>query len=115
MSAPICHVPPPDTTIPQPGVRALPAIPVAQPNLQSLMATVNALRQTVNILTGQQGINGANNAKSDNKGQWVEDRRTTEVVKVYNPDDRSQFIEVERINRLVMKDKGTNQTWTWTR
>lgn len=122
MSAPVCHVPPENVNVPQPGVRNLPAVPIAQPNLESLVNAVNALRQVVNILSGQQSVDGANGfsnsfstTKPKTDGTWIEEKRVTQTVKVYNPDDRTQYIEVERINGLVMRNKDTKQTWVWKR
>lgn len=123
MTDPVCHIPP-ETVVDQPQPQNLPAIPPAQPNVQSLAQTVNAMRQTIMILTGRQGVQGpqgvpgkpgqSGNAQSK-KAQWTEASRQTEQVKIYNPNDNTQFIEVERINSLTMKDSATNQTWTWRR
>lgn len=117
--APICHIPPENPTIPQPGVRSLPAIPVAT-DLTSAFAAINAMRLIIQTITNQNDRdNGTqiNNfqTRPDKNVTWVEDSRKTEKVKVYNPDDDSQFIEVERINQLVMKDKNTGNKWTWNR
>jgi len=119
MSAPVCHVPPENANIPQPGTRTLPGIPQAH-DLPSALAALGAIRHILQIITNQQtDDNGTqiNNfqTKPDKSTTWVEDSRKTETVKVYNPDDRSQFIEVERINQLVMKDKNTGNKWTWNR
>jgi|SRR5712664_913789 len=121
--APVCHISP-TTAKDQPQPVNLPAVPLAQPNIQSLVTTVNALRQTILLITGQQGprgpagqagrSGGGGGAKS-NKAQWTEQSRTVETVKVHNKDDDTQFIEVERINHLVMKDAASGQTWTWDR
>lgn len=120
MTDPVCHIPPvvpKSITTPN----NLPGVPIAQPNLASLTDTVNRLRQLVLILSGQQGVDGpqafGNNIKpdKDKKGTWIEQSRQTETVKVYNPDDRTQFVEIERVNRLVMNNKDTGQRWTWDR
>lgn len=119
MSAPVCHIAPENSRIPQPAVRGLPAIPIAT-DLQSALAAINAMRLIIQKITNQnQDDNGTqiNNfqMKPDKSTTWAEDSRKTETVKVYNPDDHSQFIEVERINQLVMKDKTTGNKWTWNR
>lgn len=38
--------------------------------------------------------------------EWVEDidRRVTDTVRVENPDDASQFVEIERIRTMVLKN-----------
>jgi hypothetical protein len=122
---PICHLPPATDTKSQPGPQTLPSVPPAQPNIASLTATVNALRQAVNYLAGRQGVKGSqgqiNNfttKQNDKKsGRWTEQARTTEKVKVYqNNDNTSQnWVEVERINQLKMKDSVTGEVWTWDR
>lgn len=119
-NAPVCHIAP-ETSPQQPGPTNLPGIPPALPNLQSLVQTVNALRQTVIIMSGQQGTQGRPGAPGQNggnnnaRGTWSEAKRATQKVKVYNKDDKTQFIEVERINRLEMVNKDTGQTWVWER
>lgn len=121
MAAPVCHIPPENASIPQPGVRNLPGIPIAT-DLRSLYAAVNAMRQTILIITNQQDTTGANNfsVKPDpnaKKQQWLEVSRVVEKVKVYQNNDPStgNFVEIERINKLTMGDKNTGQQWTWDR
>ena len=120
---PVCHIPP-KNNINQPGPQNLPAIPPAQPNIQSLMNTVNALRQVVNQLTGRQGSQGpAGQAGAQGKpgtsakGTWSEQNRQEETVKIYQNNDPStgNYVEVKQINKLVMENKDTGQTWTWKR
>src|SRR5258708_1253369 len=93
---PVCHLPP-TTTINQPGPVNLPSIPAAQPTLQSLQATVNAMRQVIMIITGQQaqgpqgprGAAGQNDKSASSKGTWVETARTTDKVKIYQGGDKN--------------------------
>lgn len=118
-SAPVCHIPP-VTTTQQPTPINVPSIPLAGPTLASLTGAVNAMRQTLLMLTGQSGANGANGqagkpAKKDPPERWTENARVTETVRIFNPDDHEQFVDVERINKLTMKDKVTGETWTWDR
>lgn len=42
---------------------------------------------------------------------WVEDksRRETETVRVENPDDPDQYVEIERINKAVFKRRATGE------
>lgn len=46
--------------------------------------------------------------------RWDEDKsqRVTEKAKVYNPDDESQYIEVERLTKAVMTDNQTGKRYT---
>lgn len=115
--APICHVPP-EVAHDQPKPVALPAIPVAEPTIASLTATVNAMRQVIMILSGQlaqgpQGPRGAAGQNANAKGTWTEAARVTENVVITNPNDSSQSVTVQRINRLVMRNKDTGQTWEY--
>jgi len=47
------------------------------------------------------------------KTDWTEKARETETVRVTNPDDDSQFVDVERIKRLVMENSKSGQTLEW--
>lgn len=115
---PVCHIPP-ATSVDQPGPVAIPAIPPATPNLASLVATVNAMRQVIIFITGQQGPAGPQGAAGGGAKtkpvRWTEESRSTEKVKIYNPDDNTQFVEIERINKLTMQDGVTGESWTWSR
>ena len=127
---PICHIPP-VTTHDQPHPTALPSVPMAQPNIDSLVDTVNRLRQLVMILSGQQRAQGRPGlAKTssgsdgfkvknpgDEKSTWVEQSRATERVRVFQNNDKTSdnWVDVDRLNSLVMRDKNTNQTWRWDR
>ncbi len=99
---PVCHIPPvkPDTLQPKP--HNMPSIPPAQPNLQSLTNTVNTMRTLLIQLLSRKAV-------------WVETGRVTELVRVFNPNDHTQYVDVERINQLVMADKVTGQVWEWNR
>lgn len=121
-AAPVCHIPP-VTTTQQPTPVNIPAIPPAGPSIASLVASVNALRLAVLLLTNQHPQppdNGTTNGfklKNDPKGssRWSEQSRVTETVRVFNPDDHSQFVDVERINKLSMRDNVTGEAWSWDR
>lgn len=117
---PVCHIPP-DTVIDQPGPIALPSIPPAQPNLQSLMNTVNQMRLVINYLSGRQGPQGPKGKSGDNAkakpARWTEAGRVVEIERVYQNNDRSSpnYIDVQRINQLRMRDGVTGESWTWDR
>lgn len=123
MAAPVCHIPPPTTEAENPTqgpgtTNRIAAIPPAQPTIASLMMTVNKLREVVNTITKDPGIQ--NNFRTDNNNkrvQWVELSRQVEKVKIYQNNDTTSdnWVEVEQINRLVMQDKNTGQTWEWKR
>jgi len=115
---PVCHIPPNTTAETHEPVN-LPAIPPAMPNLQSLTATVNALRQALMIYTGQRGPQGAQgrSGKDAPSGSWTQSDIQTEKVKIYQNNDPStgNFVEIERVNKLTMKNNSTNQTWVFNR
>lgn len=116
---PVCHIPP-VTTITQPAPVNLPSIPPAGPTIASLLATVNAMRQTIIFITGQRGSRGPQGAQgaSAKKGppsRWTENVRVVETVRIFDPNDKSVFVDVERINKLVMNDQVTGEKWEWDR
>lgn len=47
------------------------------------------------------------------KSKWEEKSRATETVRVENPDDPAQFVDVERIKRLVMRNSDTGEEFEW--
>lgn len=117
----VCHIPPRTITT-QPSPVDLPSVPPAQPNLASLTATVNGLRQLVLILAGQQGTQGPagrpgkdGKPKSDPPTRWAESTRVVETVRIFSPSDKTVYVDVERINRLVMSDAATKELWSWDR
>jgi len=115
----VCHIPPVTVTS-QPDLIDLPSIPPASPDIASLTATVNSMRQVVMIIAGQQGVQGAKGArgkdgKRDPPTRWAESARVIETVRIFSPEDRSVYVDVERINRLVMSDKATKELWSWDR
>lgn len=97
----VCHIPPVNQ-IKQPAPHNVNSVAPAQPNIESLTATVNQLRQLLLALLNR-------------KQQWVEFSRVTENVKVTNPSDPTQFVVVNRINQLRMIDQITGFTWEWNR
>ncbi len=116
MSAPVCHIPPTQPSR-QPSPQELPSIPVAQANVQSLTASVNAMRQVINYITGRQGPQGpqGTSGSPSKPARWTEASRSTGTVRIYNPDDKTQFVDVEQINQLTMKDGVTGESWSWNR
>jgi hypothetical protein len=116
-NAPVCHIPP---TTPDNGQlpKNLPAIPPAT-DLKSALNAINVMRQIIQIITNQQPIiinqGQSNNSSKFKTASWRESSRKTEKIKVYNPQDKSQWVEIERINELTMEDNNSNSTWRWTR
>lgn len=118
--APICHIPPQKLTVVHPPVN-LPSIPPAVATLQSLVQTVNAMRQVVIFVSGQQGPAGpagapGNSAKSK-PARWTESNRTETTVRVFqnNDENSSNWVDVKQINSLTMQDGITGESWQWNR
>lgn len=118
---PVCHLPSP-TLATTPNPQSLSAVPPAQPNIASLTATVNQLRQLVHVLAGLNGAPGRQGAagqagKAAPAGSWKQKSIVTSKVKIFQNNDPStgNFVEVERIDSLVMNNSATKQTWTFQR
>lgn len=45
---------------------------------------------------------------------WTEAGRNTQRVRIHNPDDYSQWVEVERITRIVFENTVTGTSFEWT-
>ena len=84
--------------------QAVPAQPLIKrpglPMVNELPSVINALNQIIIML---------NNPPQN----FVENRRVTETVRVYNPNDREQWVDVERINYLQMVDPRLGGQWAW--
>ena len=120
-NAPICHIPP-NVATNQPPPVPLPSIPPAQPNLASLTATVNAMRQVLLFLVGQLGAQGPQGTpgaagKPAPAGSWTQQEVVTQVVRIFQDNDPSSpnYVDVERVNKLVMGNNTTKQTWVFNR
>lgn len=120
--APVCHLPP-VVDIPQPAPTVMPSIPPATLDPSSMLAAIQALTAGFQLLTGQQQQRGGapgqdgqpgQSAKSK-KGDWQEQSRRTAKVRVTNPQDETQFVDVQVINQLVMVNATTGETWVWNR
>lgn len=118
---PVCHIPPKSSVTDQPSPQALPSIPPASPTIASLVNTVNQMRNVINYITGRQGPQGpqgksSNNAKSK-PSRWTEAARVVETVRIFQNNDpnSSNWVDVQRINGLTMKDGVTGESWSWDR
>lgn len=100
-NAPVCVV-----TTPAP-----PADPKKRAQLQQLPpnATLPQIIRTIN-----NNFHFLNQTLFKN-GNFVEVSRSTELARVTNPEDTEQYVDVLRINRLVLRDSATGATWTFTR
>lgn len=125
-TAPVCNVEP--VIEPgQPPASKFPPIPVAS-DLASALAAINAMRQILMNLTGQLGVTnrgGGNGGggrggggttippKQPKLGRWVQKSITRKTVRIYNPQDKTQFIDVSRVANLTMKDTITGEEWVY--
>ncbi len=70
---------------------------------------------------GQAGKEAGDKEPKNKKSRWVECNRTTEKVRVYQEDaatgerNEDNYVDIERINLLVMQDTVTGSLWTWKR
>lgn len=110
--APVCHIPPTKST-PQPGPRQFGQVPPAT-DLPSAITAINQLIQIIQQLTNTGPSNGGGGTVSSGSGNYNERRRVTEVVRVYNPDDHSQYVDIQRTNLLEMTDTKGGR-WTYIR
>jgi hypothetical protein len=111
--APICNNAPPSAPG-QPSPKTLPSIPPAT-DLQSAIMAVNAIRrilQTMIQTPPQGGISGFR-LRADRGFQEVKQRRVTKRVRIFNPSDKSQYVDVEQVVGIVMQDPVTGNTWSW--
>ena len=110
--APLCNI-----TVVTPGAK--PAKPVGFkriPTNATLQQAINIIN--TNFVTLGPQINQFFNQfqTSLDGGNWSEipGSRVTVKVKVTDPQSGA-FIEFSQINRVVMEDKQTGATWTWSR
>lgn len=96
--APVCPISRPQAFPPQPGIQ-LPFVPLAN-DLPSAIQAINALH-TIIASTGPASI------------RWLEKERVTQQVRITNPQDSSQYVDVLRITKLTMQDQITGDLWVF--
>lgn len=123
-TAPVCLLQP-DIKIEQPDPRLWPPIPPAH-DLASALRAINAMRNLLqqlmdllshnNLFPHPPGKRGGFKVVDPKKqAAYQEVHRTTKVVRVYNPQDKSQYVDVEQIESLLMRDTKTGEVWAWKR
>lgn len=114
-SAPVCNnAAPAVIDQPDPNLKNVPAIPEATADIASLVRSVNTMRRLLQQIIYPGGIDGFKTQKSKNKGfRELRKYRVTKKTRVFNPNDHSQYVDVEQIVGMVMQDPGTGQTWQW--
>lgn len=115
MANPICTVTPMSPRVETP-TPPLPSIPIAT-DLASALAAIAAIRQFLEILRNGGGGGSGFNTKHPppKQGRWQETQRITEVIRVFNPQDHSQWVDIEQINKLILSDTVTKEMWIWNR
>jgi hypothetical protein len=120
--APICYINPPAPTA-EPTGPALPPIPVAT-DVPSLIAAVAALTAVVRHLANQfplppGGGRITNLTVNQDKKRHPADfhevvtKRVVKKVRVFNPQNRKQFVDVNQITGLTFANKLTGQQIDW--
>ena len=119
-TAPVCEIQPVISTA-QPAPPKVPSIPPAT-DLASALNAINALAAAMRYVLSHlpppnpnpQG-SGGGNTQAPALGRWNQVNRSTAQVKVTNPQDPSQYVIIDRINSLTMRDSKTGETWVWSR
>jgi hypothetical protein len=126
MAAPVCPISK-DQVINQPTTNNIPTIPLAY-DLASALAAINAMRQAIQVLgrqitinntfvsPGRQGGNNTSKSKPPSDGDFneVPGSRKTETVRITQANNPNNYVEVEQINSIMLKDK-SGETWVWKR
>ena len=125
--APVCNVNVPQPVV-QPSPPALPAIPVAT-NLATAIQAINVMRQTINTMNNNIPPNNQNNQNTNingfttkqnqqqntpQKSGFVQVSVVKNTVRITNPDNPDQYVDVEQITGLTMQNPVTGQSWTWS-
>jgi hypothetical protein len=100
--APVCPISRPEVPPQQPGIK-LP-VPTLAYDFPSALAAINAIVTIYNAEQQQQKFTNV---------RWVERERVSQNVRIFNPSDRSQYVDVVRITKLVMEDVLTGELWWW--
>jgi len=112
-TAPVCHQPA-TADIPQPAGLTLPSIPQPDGTIDGIMAALEALIQGYNMLGGiQPGGPGSPQGQAKQGDRFTETGRKKKKIHVTNPDDDSQFVDVEVVSELTLTDKVTGEIWFW--
>ena len=93
----------------QPAIQSMPQIPVAN-DLPSALQAIQSLSQIMQILINQ--LPGQNNTQQNsttqsNGGnfQEVPGSRRSQQVRIFNPDDHSQYVDVNQVTYVKFANK----------
>jgi hypothetical protein len=109
--APVCPVSKSQAIVGSPG----PLLPMP-PRAVDLPSAINAINQLSQIII--QLINPSTTINNTLRvprltSDWTETGRVTQTERVFNPDDKSQWVDVERINQLTMTQEATGDVLQW--
>lgn len=121
MAALICPTSRSQPVAGQPGLR-LPPVPLATDLLTSI-AAVNQMAGLLPLLTTPAPVNNVypprpfgngpltanNNGKGEPAQRWKEYSRATEIVRVTNPDNENNWVDLERITYISYRDLATGR------
>jgi hypothetical protein len=96
--APVCPVSRSQAVANQP-----PTTPSAIPLANDLPSAIRAINQIINIFNLNPLV-----------PQWQEVQRTVTPVRIFNPNDNQQWVDVERIAQVTFQDQSTNGLFQWT-
>lgn len=121
--APVCLIQPVINTQ-QPSQVDMPSIPQAT-DLASAIAAINALAASFRTIQSRlppppptpqgQGTILTSTKKKPKQGRWNRIQQTVQTVRVFNSQDKSQYVDVEQITGLTMQDSLTGEQWIWSR
>ena len=98
--APVCHIVRGQLP-PNPKLQPLPPIRRAT-DPASAVSTVNQIKDVLDQVL-----------HNDDQPEWVEINRNTQRVRIHSATNYNQWIEVERITRVVFQDKLTGAQLVW--
>jgi hypothetical protein len=111
--APVCPISKSQAIVGSPG--PLLPMPPRAVDLPSAINAINQLSQIILQLTNPSTtINNSLRIQQPSvTGNWSETGRVTQIQRVFNPNDSSQWVDVERINQLTMTQDATGDVLKW--
>jgi hypothetical protein len=116
----VCHLPN-GQALEMPTATQFPSIPTADPSDPASMgASLHALKHAVELLSGQRappkqpGGLGTQKKSPQARERFTEVSRTMKTERVFNPTDHSQFVDVQTVQHLILRDNLSGNLWTWT-
>lgn len=114
-NAPVCNIDAP--TPPGSGITSpLVSVPIA--NGSNNTYVINAIRQAIQNIYNQNrsqssGGGGGGGGGKSALGEFKQTSFQTKVVRVYNPDDDTQWVDVRQVTSVTWKNSTTGQSITY--